>query len=101
MTRPNPKERKSDRILVIKPIDGKTPLSSTGLLDPRIFTGEGNNLHATMDTSNCIWYFKYENGGLPNELKQRFTSFNKLMDFAEIYFNKRNLKIVEVIDYNA
>jgi hypothetical protein len=38
----------SDRTLVLKPIEGKKPLSSIGATDTRLFTGE-NTVHAIMD----------------------------------------------------
>lgn len=87
-----------DRLLVLRPMDGKKPTSSTGLVDPRLFTGD-NKLHAKKDSGSCLWYFKYDSGGLPPALKdQMFTSFKALMKYAEDYFRKRNVEIKEVID---
>lgn len=91
------KERKTDRVLELKPIEGKATLSSTGLVDPRLFNGE-NKLHAVMDTRNCMWRLKYEAGGLPEPLKQTFTNFTKLLEFTTRYFNKRNIEITRIID---
>lgn len=91
------KERSSDRILVLKPIDGAKPLSSTGLVDTRLFTGE-NKLHAIMDDTNCMWRLKYDQGGLPPALKQTFTGFSKLIDYTKTYFKKRNIEIVDILD---
>ena len=94
---PNP----SDRVLVLKVKDGKAPLTSTGLVDNRLFSGE-NNLHGVMDPQSCLWSFKYEMGGLPPALKdQKFTSFSVLKRYAEEYFKKRNIEIVEVKFANA
>ena len=93
----SPKERKTDRILVIKPIEGKSTLSSTGLVDPRLFTGE-NKLHAIMDTRNTLWYLKLDSGGLAEPLKQRFKTFDSLLSYTKRYFDKRNLQITEIID---
>ena len=45
-----------------------------------------------------LWAFKYDSGGLPEPLKQKFTSFKALFDFAKVYFLKRNLEIVEIKD---
>lgn len=98
---PESKMRSPDRILKLEPIDGKKPLSSTGLVDPRLFKDgeDGNRLHAVMDTSTCLWSFKYEKGAVPPTLKdQKFTGFKKLRDFAEDYFGKRNIRITEVKD---
>ena len=86
----------TDRILVLEPIDDKKPLSSTGLVDPRLFTGE-NKLHAIKDPQTCLWHFKYEQGILPPTLKGQYTGFNQLKKTAEDYFTKRNMKIKEVI----
>lgn len=93
----NAKIRKSERILVLKPKEGAQVLSSTGLIDNRLFTG-GNSLKAVMDPTNCFWELKYEKGGRPEELKRKFTSFPKLLDFARAYFGKRGLDIVEILD---
>lgn len=91
-----PKERSSDRVLILKPIGGKT-VSSTGMVDPRLFKGE-NKLHLIMEPQSSIWYFKYEQGGLPELLKQRFTSFRMAKEYAEDYYKKRNVEITEVIE---
>lgn len=87
----------TDRILVLETIDGEKPLSSTGLTDPRLFTGE-NKLHAIKDPQTCLWYLKYEKGVLPPQLKGQYTGFNQLRRFCEDYFIKRNMRIKEVID---
>lgn len=91
------KERKTDRILVVQVIDGKRPKSSTGIVDPRLFTGE-NKLHLILDPRSRLWYFRYEQGGIPPILKQRFTSYDIALDFITKYLATRNLKIVEIID---
>lgn len=93
----HPKIRKTDRILVLKIMDGKKPKSSTGSVDPRTFSGE-NRLHAIQDVSSRLWKLKYDFGGLPEVLKQEFTRFDMLYTFAKGYFQRRNLDIVEVID---
>lgn len=94
---PESKMRSPDRILVLKVKDGKAPIASTGLIDKRLFTGE-NNLHAIMDMQTCLWTVKYDNGGLPEPLKQQFTSFSSLLKHTRAYFHKRNVEIVEVKD---
>lgn len=87
----------TDRILVLETVDNTKPLSSTGMVDTRLFTGE-NELHAVRDNQTCLWTFKYKCGGLPPPLKQQFTGFKALKSFAEGYFKKRNIRIKEVID---
>lgn len=91
------KMSKPDRILELRPANGKKTLSSTGLVDTRLFTGE-NKLHAIKDPATCFWYLKYESGIVPQPLKQHFTSFGALKKFAEHYFGKRNIVIDKVID---
>ena len=91
------KERKTDRILILKPVEGEKPISSTGMTDPRLFSGE-NKLHLYKDPRNNIWAFKYEMGGLPEPLKQRFTGFDLALDVARKYYGKRNVEIADVID---
>jgi hypothetical protein len=86
----------SDRKLSVRPIDGKAPVSSTGLIDNRLFTGE-NTLHAIRDNTS-LWSLRYDSGLVPEPLRRRFTSFQKLFDFAKTYFAKRNIEIKEVLD---
>lgn len=89
--------RKDDRILVLKKIEGKHTLASSGLIDNRLFSNE-NNLHAVMDPTTCLWTFKYDSGTLPASMRGQWTSFSKLYDFAKTYFHKRNIEIVNVLD---
>ena len=91
------KDRKTDRIIVVKPKAGQKPMSSTGLVDPRIFTGE-NKLHAIKSEQNNLWSLKLEAGGLAEPLKQKFSNFPTLLNFVRQYFEKRNLEVTEVID---
>jgi hypothetical protein len=91
------KQRSSNRILVLRPKEGTKAISSTGLVDHRLFKSE-NSLHAIMDESTCLWRMKYEQGMVPSELRQAFTSFKKLKDHAERYYNARNIEIKEVQD---
>src|SRR5258708_21270275 len=91
------KNRETDIIIKLKPIEGKSPKSSTGITDNRLFTGE-NNLHAIMDKQTCLWYMVMDSGVLPHPLKQRFTNFNLLLRHATDYYARRNIMITEVID---
>lgn len=94
---PESKMKSPDRILVLKVMDGKKPISTTGAADPRLFTGE-NKLHAIMDEQSCLWRMKYDMGIVPESLKGTFTGFKALKKFAEQYYHKRNIEIVEVKD---
>ena len=90
------KMRSTDRIMHLELMEG-TPLSAAGLLDNRLFKG-GNRLHAIRDPMNSLWYMEYDNGILPQPLRQRFSSFNKLYDYAVAYFAKRGVKISKIDD---
>jgi hypothetical protein len=94
----NNKLRSNDRVISLSQIDKKAPISSTGVVDRRLFTGE-QKLHAIVDSQSGLWYMQYETvGKLPQELDQKFTTFSALYKHAEEYFRKRNIKIEEVID---
>lgn len=90
--------RSSDRILELTPIEGKTALSTQGVADRRLFTGE-QKLHVKMDPITCLWYFQWEtNGVLPGGLQGRFTGFKSAIKHAELYFLKRNILVTKVTD---
>lgn len=90
------KMRSTDRILVLKPPEGKVARGVDGLPDKRLFNGE-NRLHA-VQLPNGMWVLKFDHGSLPQPLKQTFTRFNILVDFVRAYYAKRNIEIKEVID---
>ena len=91
------KIRSHDIIIELQPIEGKATLTSAGLTDSRLFTGE-NRLHAKMNLQNCMWHCEYENGMLPQPLKQHFTSFSRLLTCVSEYFKRRNIEVTKVID---
>lgn len=93
------KMHSDDRVIELTPVDGKKPLSGTGITDARLFTGE-NKLHAVRDETG-LWSLKYEQGSIPEVLKQRFTNFNALKDFAERYYKRRNILVKEIVDAQA
>lgn len=90
------KERSDDRILVLEPIGDKVK-NTLGIVDNRLFKG-GNNLHALKEINSNLWYLKYDVGGLPEPLKQKYTSFAPLLKLAERYFETRGVRIAEVRD---
>lgn len=92
------KTQTNDRVLVLKPRPDQNTLTDKGMIDNRLFKGE-NQLHALMDTQTLLWTMKYEKGGLPEVLKQSFTSFKRLFDYAQLYFDKRGVDISEVKQY--
>lgn len=88
--------RKTNIILVLKPIDGKAR-DVTGIIDRQLFTRD-NNLNAIMDTQTCLWSLAYDKGTLPPVLRQKFTGFAPLMKTVKEYMKNRNVEVVEVID---
>lgn len=86
-----------DRVIVLKTMEGKDPLTSAGLVDKRLFNGE-NNLHAIFDIRSGMWYLRYDNGVLPGALDVKYTELGPLLDFTRQYFSKRNVEVVEVKD---
>lgn len=98
MQKNNPeRNRSTDIILVLKPMEGKKPLSAAGMVDNRLFNGE-NNLHAIMDTQTCLWRLTIDNGILPPVLRQQFTGFSRLLNFVKGYYDRRNVEIAEIRD---
>lgn len=91
--------RGNERAFILEQIDDKAPISSTGLIDKRLFSGE-NKIYAVRDeTSFNLWYFRYEKGNLPGALEGiKFTKFVEAQKYLEKYFSTRNIKIKEVID---
>jgi len=97
-TQPETNVRSTDRIISLEVMDGKKALSSTGLVDRRLFTGE-QQLRLKMDPQTCMWYFQYtQNGLLPEGLQGQFTGFKAGLKHAESYFGRRNIKITDVKD---
>jgi hypothetical protein len=94
------KMRSPDRILVLKPIEGKKPLDSGMRVDPRLFkdSADTNRLHGIMDLETSLWSMKYEKGSVPPALSGKFTGFKELLNAAKNYYNQRNIEIVEVKD---
>lgn len=92
-----PKTRSDDRVFVLEVIDDKAPKDSYGLTDSRLFTG-GNRIHTLKDQETCLWFFKYDDGAVPEKLKCQFTSFSAAKKFAEAYYFARNIRIKEVLD---
>lgn len=90
--------RSNDRVLVLAKMEGKDAKGSTGLVDPRILSGGDNRVHVIQNEQDQLWSFKYEKGAIPEDMKQRFTSFPKALAFAKSYYNKRNIEVTEVKD---
>ena len=95
---PNTDKMKSfHRELKLKVIDDKAPVSSTGLIDKRLFKGE-NSLWAILDPQYNMWTFNYDKGAVPQELQQRWTTFQGALRDAQVYFANRNVEIYEIVD---
>ena len=84
------KMRSEDRILVLQPTGEQTSLVDTT-----------QELHAIRGPFDNLWRIKYKHGIIPGALKQSFTSFPQLYAFTQGYFEKRNIKITEVIDVHS
>ena len=92
------KTQTNNRVLVLKPREGENTRTDKGMIDNRLFKGD-NRLHAIMDNQTLLWTLKYEKGGIPEPLKQSFTSFSRLFNHAERYFNSRGVDITDVKQY--
>jgi len=94
------KMRSPDRIFKLEIIDGKKPMSVLGVADPRLFKegDDQNRLHAVMDLETTLWSLKYDKGAIPSALSGRYTGFKQAFDSAKNYFEKRNIKITQVVD---
>ncbi len=84
------------RTITFKLMDGKNPLSSTGIIDHRLYKGE-NRIYATRD-ENFLWYVKYDKGAIPPALNQKWTHFPRMIDDLTAYFNTRNVVIKQIED---
>jgi hypothetical protein len=90
------KMNSDDRVLVLRTMEGKKATDSAGKIDPRLFTGE-NRLHAIFDPRTGMWNMRYETGGLPGALQEKFLEFSQLEEAARKYFKTRNVEVVDVI----
>lgn len=86
-----------DRIIVLRPMDGKKSLSSAGTVDNRLFNGE-NRLHAVWDVNSGAWEVRYDKGIIPAALDMKFTELTQLIDMVRNYYARRNIEIVEILD---
>ena len=91
------KIKKDRRIISLRPIDGMKPRGSTGMIDPRLFSGD-NQLIAVYDINNGMWYARYTIGATPASLQQRFTQFNDLIEYLRDYYKSRNVEISGIQD---
>lgn len=86
----------SDIVLKLKVIDGEKPLSSLGMVDKRLFTGD-NKLHLKYNHQTHLYYYELDSGVLPQPLKQNFTSMQFAIEFAKDYYARRNVEVYEII----
>jgi hypothetical protein len=91
------KMKSNDRVFILEKMEGLDTKTTKGLIDNRLFTGE-NKLHAKLDPQTSHWFMQYDSGVIPQSLSGRFTSFGKLRDHVEGYYNKRNIKIKQIIE---
>ncbi len=91
------KMRSYDRVILLKPMEGKEVISSTGKVDPRLFNG-GNRLHAVYNVNTGLWDLKVENGSIAGGLQGSFSDFEALLIYVTSYFNRRNIEVTGVQD---
>jgi hypothetical protein len=89
-----PEVQSGNRLLVLKRVEGESIKNSAGITDNRLFTGQ-NEVRAVFE--GTLWQVKYSIGDVPPVLKQKFTSFKKLLEFVEPYYRKRGLAIVDIV----
>lgn len=87
----------NDRVIVLRVKEGMKAMSAAGVVDTRLFTDE-NRLHAVYDDRTGMWNMKYETGGLPGALQQKFIEFNDLVEAARKYYGSRNIEIKEILN---
>jgi len=90
------KMRADTRTFVLSPLEGAAK-NSIGMVDTRLFSGD-NVLYAVRDAQYSTWTLQYKHGVLPAPFKQTFTSFKKLEKYVADYMNRRNVRIVKVLD---
>lgn len=91
------KMRSYDRVILLKPMEGKEVISSTGKVDPRLFNG-GNKLHAVYNVNTGLWDLKVENGSIAGGLQGSFSEFEQLLIHVTSYFGRRNIEVTGVQD---
>lgn len=91
------KVKKDRRVISLRPIDNKKPLTTSGAIDSRLFTGE-NQLVAIYDTASGMWSARYTIGATPMGLQQRFTLFNELVEYLRQFYRLRNVEISGIKD---
>lgn len=91
------KMRSTDRVLVLEKIEGQNTLTDKGQPDNRLFTGD-NKVHLVKEEQTGLWCFKLDSGGLPETLKQKFTTFKAISDFARVYYKRRGLIVKEILE---
>lgn len=92
---PDTKMISFDRTLVLEAIEGKNKLSTSGLVDNRVLSGE-NSVRVVRDHQTCLWSIRYDQGIMPRPLQGQFTTFQKALEHARGYFERRNMRIKEV-----
>lgn len=85
----------NDRVFDLKPMPGKEVLSSTGIVDTRLFKGK-NRLHAIHDEQTALWSLKQDEGSIPPSLQMRWTSYSSLLKHIKSYYATRHVDVFEV-----
>lgn len=85
------------RGLVFQRRPGVSVKNTLGTTDNRLLTGEGTVV-IYFDSIVSLWGFRYTHGVMPQPLQNKFTSFSKAKAFAEHYYGRRGLDIIEYKD---
>lgn len=88
------KNRSEDRTFVLRAMPGQKKL---GLTDPELLTGN-NKLHAIRDQQTMLWSLKFERGNIPVSLRQKWTKFSEVLAHVRMYYQEKNIEVIEVID---
>jgi hypothetical protein len=91
------KMKDDDRILILRPMPGKTARDINGRVDPRLFNGD-NKLHIIYNNTTGMWGMRYDVGIPPEPLRQKFTMFGDAVETARLYFAKRDVEIERIDD---
>lgn len=84
------------RFFTLTPMEGKKAMSSSGLPDARLFTGE-TKIYGIYDADRGTWSLKYDGGTVPGGLQGEFTEFQKLSEHVIHYYKMRNVRAEAVI----
>ena len=91
----------NNRTILLEKMPGKTVIDNTGAKDYRDFQ-TSTPLRAIRNDDTNLWAMRYDPPAvIPEILRQQFTTFDGLLKHVTTYFNKRNIRIKEIVHENA